>query len=192
MKKEKKRKRLFWTYIFIFLIIINAFITVRYVNKMRRVNLAFQILEEIDKSALDIYKKAGKKFGFFDYRVANLEGFFQKHSSPLYDHAKLIVKTADKYGLDYRLVPAIAMQESTLCKNIPKTSYNCWGWGIYGNQVVRFQSYEEAIETVSKGLKEHYIDKGFVTTYQIMQKYTPSSNGSWANAVNWVIRHIEL
>ena len=83
------------------------------------------------------------------------------------------------------------MQESTLCKNIPKNSYNCWGWGIYGNKITRFESYEQAIETVSKGLKENYIDQGLVTTYQIMQRYTPSSNGSWANAVNWVIRHIE-
>jgi hypothetical protein len=159
---------------------------------MKRMNLAFQILEEIDQSALDIYKKAKDKLGFVDYRVANLEAFFKKHHSPLFDYARLIVKKADRYGLDYRLVPAIAMQESTLCKNIPNNSFNCWGWGIYGNRITRFESYEEAIEIISKGLKENYIDKGYITVYQIMEKYTPSSNGSWANAVNWVIRHIEL
>ncbi len=185
-----KKNTLTWVLIFIFLILINAFVTIRYVNRMKKVNLAFQILEEIDTSAMDFYAK-GEKPGLFNFKVANLEGFFKKHDSPLFDHAEFIVRTADKYKLDYRLVPAIAMQESTLCKNIPKNSYNCWGWGIYGNKITRFESYEQAIETVSKGLKENYIDQGLVTTYQIMQRYTPSSNGSWANAVNWVIRHIE-
>jgi hypothetical protein len=47
-----------------------------------------------------------------------------------------------------------------------------------------FTNYEEAIETVSKGIKENYVDKGLTTPDDIMKKYTPSSNGSWANGVN--------
>jgi hypothetical protein len=119
-----------------------------------------------------------------DPRVANLKVFFRKHNSDLYEHTQFIVQTSDKYGLDYRLLPAIAMQESTLCKNIPHNSYNCWGWGIYGNKVTRFSSYEEAVDTVARGLKKHYIDHGLVSVEQIMSKYNPSSpNGSWAHGV---------
>lgn len=126
-----------------------------------------------------------------DNRVANLKNFFRKYNSVLFDYAELIVYISDKYQFDYRLLPAIAMQESNLCRNIPADSHNCWGWGIYGNQVTKFSSYEEAIETVAKGLKEHYLDKGLITASMIMQKYTPSSNGSWQKGVNTFLRMLE-
>lgn len=126
-----------------------------------------------------------------DARAVNLKAFFRKYNSPLYDHADYIVQTSDKYQFDYRLLPAIAMQESGLCKKIPFESHNCWGWGIYGDTVTRFDSYEEAIDTVAAGLKKNYIDKGLVTASSIMQKYTPSSNGSWAHGVNTFLKAVE-
>lgn len=120
-----------------------------------------------------------------DERVAILKAFLRKHDSPLYEHTEFIVDTADKYGIDFRLIPAISMQESGACKVIPYNSYNCWGWGIYGSKVTRFSSYPEAIETVSRGLKMNYIDHGYVTPDEIMRKYNPSSpGGSWARGVN--------
>ena len=125
-----------------------------------------------------------------DSRVANLKSFFRKYNSPLYDSAATIVIMSDKYKFDYRLLPAIAMQESNLCKFIPENSHNCWGWGIYGSNVLRFESYDEAIETVAKGIKKDYIDRGLVTASAIMAKYTPSSNGSWQYCVNWAIDKI--
>jgi hypothetical protein len=126
-----------------------------------------------------------------DPRVASLKGFFRKYDSPLYDKSEFIVATADKYGMDYRLIPAISMQESGACKVIPPGSHNCWGWGIYGNQIKRFNSYEEAIEAVSKGLKTNYIDKGRTTPDEIMKVYTPGSNGSWAFGVNTFLKVLE-
>ncbi len=126
-----------------------------------------------------------------DGRVANLKSFFRKHGSPLYDYAGKIVEISDKYKFDYRLLPAIAMQESNLCRVIPDDSHNCWGWGIYGTTVTRFDSYDEAIETVGKGIKEHYIDKGLVTASAIMKKYTPPSQGSWAYGVNTFLKALE-
>jgi hypothetical protein len=83
------------------------------------------------------------------------------------------------------------MQESGVCRVIPHNSYNCWGWGIYGNTITRFSSYEEAIDTVAAGLKKNYIDKGLITASAIMAKYTPSSNGSWAHGVNTFLKVIE-
>lgn len=127
-----------------------------------------------------------------DARANNLKKFFRKHNSVLYDQADYIVQVSDTYGFDYRLLPAIAMQESTLCRAIPVDSHNCWGWGIYGDQVIRFSSYEEAIKTVAEGIKKEYLDKGLTTASKIMQKYTPSSpNGNWAFAVNKFLRDLE-
>lgn len=126
-----------------------------------------------------------------DKRVAILKAFFRRHDSPLYEHAEFVVKVSDDNGLDYRLIPAISMQESGACKVIPINSYNCWGWGIYGNTITRFSSYPEALDTVARGLKKYYIDKGLRTPEEIMRKYNPSSNGSWAFGVNTFINVLE-
>ena len=126
-----------------------------------------------------------------DARTANLKAFLRKYNSDLYLHAEKIIEVSDKYQFDYRLLPAIAMQESNLCRVIPDNSYNCWGWGIYGTTVTRFDSYDDAIETVAKGIKEHCIDEGLVTASAIMQKYTPSSNGSWQHGVNTFLKALE-
>lgn len=128
---------------------------------------------------------------FADARASNLRSFLARYNSVLYDHADKIVAEADKYGFDYRLLVAIAFQESTLCKKIPVDSHNCWGWGIYGNNVIRFASYDEGIEKVSKGIKENYLDKGLITASQVMAKYAPSSPGSWAFGVNTFLNKIE-
>ena len=129
---------------------------------------------------------------FQDARVTVVKDFFQKYNSVLYPYASDIVSTADKYGLDYRLVPAIAMQESTLCKKAPKDSYNCWGFGIYGKKVTRFNNFSQAIDTVTKTLARQYKAQGLETPQQIMTKYTPSSNGSWAIGVNTVMDQLSI
>ncbi|PIU36877.1 hypothetical protein CO005_01865 [Candidatus Roizmanbacteria bacterium CG_4_8_14_3_um_filter_34_9] len=126
-----------------------------------------------------------------DARAANLKAFLRKYNSDLYNHTDKIIEVSDKYGFDYRLLPAIAMQESNLCHLIPENSFNCWGWGIYGTTVTRFDSYDDAIETVGKGIKDHYIDEGLVTASAIMAKYTPSSKGSWQHGVNTFMKALE-
>lgn len=117
-------------------------------------------------------------------RVEIVRQFLAKYDSPLEENAYEIVQIADKYEVDFRLIPAIAMQESNLCKKIPPNSHNCWGFGIYGGKVTRFEDYPQAIETVTKTLALKYKAKGLVTPEQIMGMYTPSSNGSWARSVN--------
>jgi hypothetical protein len=129
-----------------------------------------------------------------DARTVLLKKFFSKYSSPLEKQADFIVYQADKYSIDYRLIPAISMQESTGCKFIPDNSFNCWGYGIYGDKVTRFSGYEEAIETVSRGLRKNYYEKGLTTPQAIMHKYTPPSialGGPWASGVEYFFDDIE-
>jgi hypothetical protein len=106
---------------------------------------------------------------------------------------KFFVELADKYNLDFRLLPAIAMQESNLCNHTPKPpnaagvpveSYNCLGFGVYGTTVTMFPSFEANFEQAAKTLKKNYIDIGLDTPYKIMKKYTPPSDGSWAESIN--------
>lgn len=123
------------------------------------------------------------EIGTGDARVALIQNYLKRYNSPLVSHADYIVKIADEYGVDFRLITAIAQQESNLCKVIPPESYNCWGWGIHSRGTLGFSSYEEGIRVVTAGIKREYIDKGLITPEQIMQKYTPLSNGSWAFGV---------
>ena len=124
--------------------------------------------------------------------IRKLESYFAKNESPLYPYARLIVEQAHMYGVDYRLIPAIAMNESTLCKNIHENSYNCWGWGIYGDKITRFESYADAIRTITKGIREQYYDRGMSSPSSIMRAYTPNSpNGIWATKIEWVYRQID-
>jgi hypothetical protein len=83
-----------------------------------------------------------------DARPEIVKQYLESYDSPLVPYADLIVQTADKYLLDYRLITAIAQQESSLCKIIPPESYNCWGWGITGQGTLSFSSYQDGIEQV--------------------------------------------
>ncbi len=187
--------------LFVFLFFLN-FGLVFALNGQSKANRShaqiLQDLERLDYSPSDhlnqpplVLDAIAPEIKLADGRAANLQRFLRSINSPLFEHTDVIVEEADKYGYDYRVLVAIAMQESTGCKRIPPDSYNCWGWGIYGDTVTKFTSYEEGIRTVSSGIKRLYIDKGLVTTEDIMKKYTPSSNGSWAWAVRYFFDRIE-
>lgn len=129
-----------------------------------------------------------------DARSAVLTKYLSRYKSPLLPLADRLVAIADQYSLDYRLLVAIAQQESNLCKRIIPSSHNCWGYGIYGDKVTKFDSYEQAMETVARGLKKNYIDKGLTSPEEIMTKYTPPSleiGGAWAKGINQFLDEIE-
>lgn len=126
-----------------------------------------------------------------DSRVENLKFFLNRYGSPLEPFSGKIIESSEKYNLDFRLLPAIAMQESNLCKKAPRDTYNCWGFGMYGKKVTSFAGYEDAIETVSKTLAKDYRDIGLITPEQIMTKYTPSNNGAWALSVNHFMNQLQ-
>lgn len=122
-----------------------------------------------------------------DGRAKIIENFFNAYKAPLSEQSKTFIKVADKYQLDYRMLPAIAMQESNGGKKVIKNSFNPFGYGIYGGLVVRFNSWEEAIERVGRALREDYLNNGLKNPTQIMAKYTPPSlakGGTWAKGVN--------
>lgn len=122
-----------------------------------------------------------------DARAELVASFLERYNSPLtpYDYyGRVFVDLADRHGFDFRLLPAIAMQESNLCKNIPPGSYNCLGFGIHERGTLTFDNFESNFARAARELKQYYIDEGLTTPQQIMTKYTPSSNGSWADSVN--------
>jgi len=119
-----------------------------------------------------------------DARVEIVRQYLDYYNSPLEPLADRLVFYADKYDLDFRLTTAIAQQESNLCKKIPAGSNNCWGWGIHSQGTLGFDSFEEGIATVSQGIREDYVDLGYVSVEEIMSKWVPHSpEGAWAHGV---------
>ena len=120
-------------------------------------------------------------------KAQKIELFFRvnRNNAPLADYAEKFVEVANKYGLDYRLLPAIATIESSGGKNNFR-KYNAWGWGNKG-----FSSFEEGIEVVAKGLKTGYIDKGRDTVEEIAPIYCPPNYKNWARSVNQFMLEIE-
>jgi len=126
-----------------------------------------------------------------DARPQILKNFLELNNSPLTPYSEYLVQVADKYNLDFRLIPSISMVESTGGKVIPSGSHNAWG---FANGETRFQSWAFAIEKVAQTLKSDYVDKGLVTPEQIMPKYAPPSvakGGPWAKGVNFFLVELE-
>jgi len=124
-------------------------------------------------------------------RIEALEKFFTELKSPLKANSETFVDVADKYGMDYRLLPAISCMESTCGRFLIEGSYNPFGWGIYGRNAIYFKSYDEAIETVAKGIRDSYISKGLNTPEKIAPVYTPPNFVNWRNGVNYFISRID-
>jgi hypothetical protein len=123
-------------------------------------------------------------------RKTVLEKFFAKYKSPLKDNIDTFITVADKYNIDYRLLPAISCIESSCGKKLIPGSYNPFGWGIYGNNVITFNNYDEAIETVGQGLNKHYFSKGLDTPEKIAPVYTPPAYVHWSRSVRFFMNQM--
>lgn len=150
-------------------------------NSIESLDSGFQVFASLPSAYPSI---SGEVIGE-DARIELIRQFLDKHESPMTSHAKNIVRASDENGLDYRLTTAIAMKESGLGKLMPNDNCNnAWGWGIHSEGTLCFDSWEEGIYTVSKGLKDNYLDLGYITPEEIMSKWVPHSPGGlWAVGV---------
>ena len=60
-------------------------------------------------------------------KADTIDAYFDKRSMPLEGTGKTFVLVAEKYGLDWRLLPAIAIRESSGGK--AACGHNPFGWG---------------------------------------------------------------
>ena len=124
-----------------------------------------------------------------DMRPFLVSNFLKR--TKLEPYSDYMVETADKYDLDYRLIPAIAMKESGGGNAVPEASHNAWG---FENGATQWTSWEEAIDKVGKTLKERYVDRGMETPDQMMAIYAPPailSGGGWARDINHFFSKME-
>lgn len=120
----------------------------------------------------------------FAKKVNKIRTYLKSRRSPLANHAEEIVKAADTYGIDYRLVASISIIESSGGLHNFKP-YNAWGWGKSG-----FSNWKEGIWAVSKGLGKYYA-RGLNTPKRIAPVYCPPNAAKWANNVQSIMNIIE-
>ena len=123
-----------------------------------------------------------------DIRAQKLATFLSKYNSPLAYFSNDFVQEADRNGLDYRLLPAIAGVESTFARNFIPETHNVYGWG--GGEI-GFQSWPDGITKVSLGLKKGYLDKGAGSVEDIAKIYCPPNSSRWAQNVRLFMEKIE-
>jgi len=112
-----------------------------------------------------------------------IDSFLKQKGSPMAGLGSVFVGAGQKYGVDPALVVAISGIESSFGKHTFRP-HNAWGWMSGSN----WQSWEQGISTVTKGLSQGYIREGLTTPEQIVRKYAPASDGNdesrWAQVVN--------
>jgi len=134
-----------------------------------------------------------------DARKMILKNFITRYqpTSPFTQHIDFIVDIADTYGIDFRLVPAIAMCESNMGSRMPtKDSFNAWGIAVYTGQQngKKFNDWPHAIEWVTKYIKEKYYDRGITDLRDIGAIWAPPSVNkeySWTRCVELFLQRMQ-
>ncbi len=160
--------------------------------------LVLRVEKEKKGFQVQVMEEREWRLHYKDKRVRVLGEWLRYKKSPLVGYEGVFVRVADKYGLPWTLLPAIAGKESSYGRQVPyykgKFSYNPFGWGITGGRVMMFSSWEEAIERVAYGLKTRYFDQGIDNLAAIERYYTPPSyntNHHWLRDVSYISRVLE-
>lgn len=128
-----------------------------------------------------------------DARPILCNKLLERYSSPLADYCYFIVEESDRLGVDYRWPVAIAITESGGCLHLPQDSNNCWGYGIYGDQVVNFADLKIGITKVIELIAD-YCNQGMCTPDEVMRWYAPPSveiGGPWAKTVRYLFNQMK-
>jgi hypothetical protein len=118
-----------------------------------------------------------------DERHAKLETFFQSFRCPAPHHVEEYVGAADNYAIDYRLLPAISVLESTC--GIYQRANNRWGWASARKG---FASFRAGLEYIAHQLADgrYYKNK---TLEEKVHMYNPRPQ--YARQLESLMRQID-
>lgn len=126
-----------------------------------------------------------------EVKAAKIDAYYARHNLPLEGYGMEMVLAAEANNLDWRLLPAIAMRETTggkfACKQNP------FGWG---SCKIGFESFSHAITSVAEHLGGNNVRtarfykgkdlRGILTTYN-----PPSVVPTYADEVISIMKRIE-
>ena len=112
--------------------------------------------------------------------------FLESVNSPIADKARHIIDTAEKYGLDYKIIVAIAGTESSYWKNCH--DWNCYGWGVTDSgyidkiQQADWSTFESGLDTFCNQFARQY--KGLTINEISLSGY--NARQEWRNTTNYI------
>jgi hypothetical protein len=115
-----------------------------------------------------------------------IDNVLKKYQSPMITESDAFITACQKYQLNCYLLPSIAGLESTFGRFIYPDSFNAFGWG---RGYMKFNNWEDAIDTVAKGLKKDYVGRGAESINEIGPIYSESP--TWAIRVSWFMSQFE-
>jgi hypothetical protein len=119
-----------------------------------------------------------------DPRIDRLERFFEIYHCPTPYYTDEYLRAADDYALDYRLLPAVSIRETSCGRQEWKN--NRWGYNP-GRQ--RFPSIEVGIDFVARQLATSPLYKS-KPLHEILITYNPV-HPQYPEEVKWIMRQIE-
>ncbi len=129
----------------------------------------FAILNNANTTPIQIEERS-EHVALAKEHADKIDAYYKKRGMPLEGYGAKMVAEAEKNNLDWRLLPAIAIKESTGGKFA--CVKNPFGWG---SCKIKFDNWNEAIETVARNLggnnpntARYYKDK---TTIEKLSRY---------------------
>jgi hypothetical protein len=123
-----------------------------------------------------------------DLRREQMRVVLTKYNSPMVGLEDVLISTAEKYNLDWTLMAAIAGTESSFAKRMPHNCNNPYGWGIYGDNKICFESLEASIEGVASGLAKKY---NISSVESIARTYNTVSTDGWIKHTRFFMEKIK-
>jgi hypothetical protein len=118
-----------------------------------------------------------------DQRFNRLEAFFQSYKCPAPHYVDEYLNAADSFAIDYRLLPAISVLEST-CGTYQRHN-NRWGWDSARKG---FSSFRAGLQYIAHQLAEGRFYKN-KTLEQKVHAYNPRPQ--YAHLIRTLMRKIE-
>jgi hypothetical protein len=119
-----------------------------------------------------------------DMRPAKLEKFFKAYQCPAPYYIDDYLRAADAYAIDYRLLPAVSVREST-CGQYGEAVNNRWGWDSARTE---FDSVESGIDFIADRLSQSDYYQGKSTEQKL---FTYNPNPRYVAEVKQLMREID-
>lgn len=136
------------------------------------------------------FDQSGLRAEQFDGYLATKRDKKKNRSSPMRGQGASLLRHGQKYDIDPRLMTAIAGQESSFGLHLC-ADHNAWNW-FWGGSCSRspFESYDRAIEVVSKYMRKSYLNKGYTSIALIQKKYCVDGCQHWISGVNFFFKEL--
>lgn len=114
-----------------------------------------------------------------------LDRYLTDKGSPLAGQGQTLMDSGRRWNVDPRLTVAIAGAETTFGTRIC-AEYNAWNWFYVDTSRCSsnaFDSWEDGIEQVTRGLRRPYLGRGRTTIPAIAEIYTVTERETWIRNV---------